>query len=176
MSRKNERRHVPPELRIRPTMLWHYTPRFNVQKIIESGEIRPTDVGIDKGERPVVWFSSNPHWEETVNVAMGMADGSRVLLTREQMHFRCGLARFAVLPDVAPYRWGDFIRLSGVSEQTANGMKRSGERRGSSHYQWFLSFDSVPTSVCQAIEQWDGRRWAPYVAGTHQSDRGLQVA
>ena len=45
---------------------WHYTIHQKYQKIIATGVIKQATENIDYYEKPVVWFSTNPDWEETV--------------------------------------------------------------------------------------------------------------
>ncbi len=55
--------------------------RFN--DILRDGFIKPATAGLPPGERPAVWFSSNPVWEETANKRAEF-DGYLIPLNREQ--------------------------------------------------------------------------------------------
>lgn len=46
-------------------VVWHYTTFSRLTRILLTGEIRPASAGVPEGERPIVWFSRNPVWEET---------------------------------------------------------------------------------------------------------------
>ena len=45
--------------------LWHYTPACRLPAIIKSGHIKLQTYTYEN-EKPVVWFSSNPNWENSV--------------------------------------------------------------------------------------------------------------
>ncbi len=40
-------------------MIWHYTIGQYIERIIESGMLKPTDCFILPGEQPILWFSAN---------------------------------------------------------------------------------------------------------------------
>src|SRR6516162_6600312 len=48
------------------TLRWHYTKHAHLPSILETRCIRPATLLIGKGERPIVWFSANQDFENTV--------------------------------------------------------------------------------------------------------------
>jgi len=55
-------------------LLWHYTKGVHLAKILADGFIRPATAFVDPGEKPIVWFSTDQHWEPTA--APGKKAGS----------------------------------------------------------------------------------------------------
>lgn len=49
-------------------MAWHYTTGIAAVDIMRSVTIRPATGGIAATEKPVVWFSTNPHWEHAARI------------------------------------------------------------------------------------------------------------
>lgn len=47
--------------------LWHYTIGQRIDSIIEDGMIKLATAFVPQNERPVVWCSFSPKWEETAN-------------------------------------------------------------------------------------------------------------
>ena len=144
-------------------MLWHYTVGIRLEDILASGVIRLANGFVEKGERPVVWFSASNAWEETANKgAIDSETGEFRNLSRQETHDYCdGLVRIGVAPETAPYGWSQFVELSGVSLQTANALKKVAHKQGSQVSQWFVSFEPVPKDKWLCIEAWDGSQWKP---------------
>lgn len=142
----------------RTSLLWHYTTGRKYPLIVADGRIKPTDVNIDKGERPAVWFSSNQHYE--VTAAKGWNDGGvRRTCTMEQMHEWHGLVRIGVERAEAPHDWESFKRLSGVSPRTASILRAVGYAQGARISEWFVAFEPVPVERWVAVEFWNGKSW-----------------
>ena len=152
---------------IAPTILWHYTCGDRLELIQKSGEIRPAIAGIEKGERPAVWFSSNPVWEETANkLLMDSLTGQVRSLTKQETHeYAGGLARIAVSPETAPINWDRFSSESGASTKMLAGLRKAAYSMGSRPSQWFVSFSSVRREKWLAIELWDGEKWITAATG-----------
>lgn len=146
-----------------PSILWHYTCGARLKLILKSGEIRPATAGIEKGERPAVWFSSNPVWEETANkLLVDPWTGEVRSLTKQETHkYAGGLARIAVSPKTAPTNWEGFCRESGASMKTLAGLKKAAYSMGSRPSQWFVSFLPVCQERWLSVELWDGDKWIP---------------
>src|SRR5918912_908845 len=89
--------------------LYHYTVGQYLPAIIESEEIRPATALIANGEKPAVWFSTNPVWEQTCNKLWQDSTGRiRGLNNRQTMEKCGGLVRIQIAPEAAPYTWQDF--------------------------------------------------------------------
>lgn len=146
--------------------LWHYTIQPHYARIAAEGQITPSSAYGGKGAPAVVWFSSCQDWDPMVAKSIECADGSRRDLGRDEMQ-AIGVApiRIGVRPEAAPYDWHGFKRKSGIAAKLASRLVSAAVARQSRPSWWFATFDSVPRSEWQAVEQWDGWRWVS-VPGT----------
>ena len=78
---------------LRGLRLWHYTTDHHFGKISATGAIIPTEVNIEKNEKPAVWLSSNSDWEKTVTKVLSYNDGT----TTDSLD-RDGLFKFGIIP------------------------------------------------------------------------------
>jgi hypothetical protein len=141
---------------------WHYTTVPFLRLILLDQAIKQATIGVEPGEKPAVWFSSNQTWEETANKGMVTPYGETVRLNKEQTHKRAGgLARVGVEPDSAPNDWNAFKRLGGIRPEEARRLYVAGLMRGARPGEWFCSFEPVPADKWVAIEVWDGEAWVP---------------
>jgi hypothetical protein len=133
-------------------MLWHYTYGIAFRKIIADGKLKTTSLGVDPGERPALWFSSNQLWERTAHKGgcVGMAD------THRQYG---GLYRFGVDPANAPHGWEAHVSGSGVTGRTAARLAAAGESVGANPAEWFVSYDPVGRDKWVQVERWTGAAW-----------------
>lgn len=138
---------------------WHYTIGPHYAKIIESGVIRPATANVLKGERPAVWFSLNPAWEQTACKGI-IEDGVRRSLPFEEMlELRIDAFRFGVIPSLAPYDWSAYVRKSRVNPRMAKGLLTVATEMGADPQEWFVSFAPVPVAQCSAIDIWYENDW-----------------
>lgn len=82
--------------------VWHYTIVQYLPSIIADGEIKLATEYVWEG-RPVVWFSTNPRWEETANKSWESNGVIRFLDKDETEQVGQGLARIEVRPEAAPH-------------------------------------------------------------------------
>lgn len=145
---------------------YHYTVGFWARLIIEEGVIRPTDLHVGPGEKPAVWFSTNPTWESSANKARNGEIGMTATA-------RCGrgIYRFAVAPETAPHNWETYVRASGVSPHGERQLRRGAKKMYSNHREYFVSFDPVPREKWVSIERFDFElsRWLPVDPGNLQA-------
>jgi hypothetical protein len=59
-------------------LVYHYTVGGNFTRILASGVILPATEGLLPSQRPVVWFSTNPLWENTVVKGIPVVGGGYV--------------------------------------------------------------------------------------------------
>lgn len=142
-------------------LFWHYTTAEKWKRIKKTAELRPTDVLIDKGERPAVWFTAATFWEPTAE--KGVHDptsptGTRIL-TMLEMHERVGLVRVGVGAEAAPHNWTAFRKQSGCSRTMVNRLAKIAKAKGSNLQLWRVSFEAVPRSLWEAVERFDGEAW-----------------
>jgi hypothetical protein len=142
---------------------WHYTVGERLESILRDRVIKPAAPLVSAAEKPVVWFSSNQDWEETVNKGAVDPFGSFTAGTKESTHRPVGwLVRIGVSPSDAPHDWNAFKRLSGISNRTAQGLYEAAKKTGARPGQWFFSFGPVPEEKWVAVEYYNGTEWQPH--------------
>jgi hypothetical protein len=142
-----------------PKKIWHYTIGKHLPKIIESKLIKLATIGVR--EKPAVWFSTNPIWEQTCNkLWQDSITGKLRQLSKEETHrYGNGLVRIRIKPEAAPYNFQAFKRISKISNNAAKRLTEKAELWGAKPQEWWVSFESVPQSEWLDIEVWDGMNW-----------------
>ena len=138
---------------------WHYTTGEHFLLIVESGELRPTDILVRPPEKPVLWFSINQRWEATA--CKGLVDGGqrRTLTMEETMQMCQGLVRFGVRLDRL-HPWKKLQRKARMSERTIIMLEREGRRQGADPKDWYGRTTAVPIDRCASIQVMDeSREW-----------------
>jgi hypothetical protein len=69
------------------------------------------------------------------------------------------LIRIEVMPEAAPFKWADHVRLSGISRQMARALERVARRDGSDPSDWRVSYEPVPIEQWTAVEMWHEEQW-----------------
>ena len=138
---------------------WHYTVGARLGAILASQVLRPAEHGVPQGERPVVWFSSNPDWEQTANKGMIDNGAHRSLTKDETEEFAKGLFRIGVSLKTAPHNWREYQRLSGAQQKMLRGLVASAISIGANPNDWRVSFERVPSSQWLTVEKWNGSAW-----------------
>ena len=143
--------------------VWHYTIGKYIPAIFESGELRPTDQHIEKGEKPILWFSSNPHFEPTATKAALRYDGSLIGLSVEETEqLGGGLFRFGVSIDRVT-SWPRIGSIAGMRTKIKKSLEDVGIRKGASPRQWFGSLEAI--SIFDMTLDWrnDSGEWVDHL-------------
>jgi hypothetical protein len=135
-------------------MIYHYTQVFHVPSILAQG-LQPSDLFISPGQKPLLWFSTNPMWENTVLPYNAPSLQEAHLQT---LHIG-GLARMICDESVAPYRWKELKKIARIPSKIAMGLYSSAIRLGSRPGEWRGTLDVVPVAKFMAIEFYDGEKW-----------------
>lgn len=141
--------------------VWHYTAATKLMQIITSGEIKPGTILLEKNERPSVWVSANPVWE---NTATKMARKGSVIkqLTFEEMKTHFGLARIEVKFDDSLVPWSKFKRASRISSTLYHNLERAGYEMRAKPHEWYAVFHSIKMENWISIEVWQNNSWVKY--------------
>jgi hypothetical protein len=158
---------APVEARVERTerTRWHYTTGENLSLILRDRFIKPATAFVPLGERPIVWFSTNPNWEPTASKATIDQDNVFSRLTMAETAELCGgLARFAVAPETAPHDWRALKGRSGMSNRMVQHLYKEGINQGARPGDWWGTFDPVPRSKWIAVQGYELGRWvdAPF--------------
>ncbi len=141
-------------------ILWHYTRGDNMRGILQDGTIKLATAGIMQNERPVVWFSTNPIWEETVNGIVIERDGTLKYLDKDETHAECGgLFRIGVAPETAPYTWEVIKVRARIKPKVAKVLAEIAREKGANPKDWRGTLEPVPREKWIAVESWNGSEW-----------------
>lgn len=145
---------------------WHYTHGRHISNILGAGVIKPADIGIVHGEKPVVWFSLNQFWEETVVKGwLPHGGGPQRDLRMGGLHETFGIYRIGVSLETASLTWDDIKRLSGMPQQVISGLQRVARKWGARPNEWRGTFEPVTRDKWVAVEVFDDSRWVTFSGG-----------
>jgi hypothetical protein len=164
---------------------WHYTTGLKLPLIRESGCLRPTDAYIEPGERPVLWWSTNPYWEPTSAKVTGQSfkevitSGNPRLACRRWMQETAelgeGLYRFG-LPVRELIRWPEIGKRAGIRAWMRNSLMKTGRLQGADPAQWYGTFDAVPIDGLLFQQLVDFRYWAGKERLEHRDNQLAEIA
>ena len=135
-------------------MIYHYTKVMHLPPILAQG-LKPTNVFIAPGEKPVLWFSTNPQWENTVFCS----DAPSLKEAHLRMRSMGGLARIGCHDSVAPHRWKELKELANIPSKFAMSLYQAAIAVQSRPGEWRGTFSVVPVKQFKTIEVFDGVNW-----------------
>lgn len=144
--------------------VFHYTILERYQSIFNDGEIKVATKFVPVGVKPVVWFTTNPDWDETANKGAAMDDGSFKTLNRQSM-WEMGVhpIRIEIDPTMVSLRsWNNYKKNSGDSKEVLKGLEKTAKQVGSNPKLWLVSYESVPIRAIIGVSNWDGVKWQPW--------------
>ncbi len=148
--------------------IFHYTTFSKLRKILEDQVIKLTAVYIEPNEKPAVWFSTNPDWEETVRKAIANPETGEqspplsrdALFKVSETDYKGALpVRIEVDPELPFLTWKQFKRQSGISKRMALGLEKAATEWGARPKEWFALFFPVAADFWLGVEFWDGESW-----------------
>jgi hypothetical protein len=143
---------------------WHYTVMQSLEKIIKCGVIKPADIEITLGEKPITWFSTNPVWENTVIKGYVRNGHQELLGMRGLLEHGHGIARIGIAKETAPLRWNDLREQSEMPAWFASSLAKVARRWNAKPGEWRGTFDAVPREKWLTIETYDAKTysWLPF--------------
>lgn len=145
--------------------LYHYTCASSLVKILEDGLIKQATLYVHKSERPAVWLSYAPEWEETASMSVQDQE------TGKEVHLK-GLSalaeyetpcRLQVNPDgLNLVSWDVFKRTSGIRPAYAASLYDVALESGAAPRDWRASFEPIPVRDWIAVEIWQDDAWRSY--------------
>jgi hypothetical protein len=144
--------------------VFHYTVFQRLQSIFTDTEIKVATKNVPAGVKPVVWFTTNPDWEETANKDVDFGNGSTEFLNRQSM-WEKGIhpIRIEVDPTKVSLRsWSNYKKNSGDSMDTIKSLEKTAKQLGSNPKQWMVSYENVPVDAIIGVSNWDGAKWQPW--------------
>lgn len=140
--------------------LYHYTVVNKLPLILDSGYLALTPKRPIEGESPLLWFSSNPVWEETANKGAYTTNGALIQLTKEETaHYCGGLARFKLnshlFPQILP--WAEVKNIL-VPPDLSKSLEFTAELYNSVPAQWFVSKSPISIKTLD-LELYINNQW-----------------
>lgn len=137
---------------------WHYTTGECFERIAAAGFLRPATIGLDPGERPIAWFTTNQEWEPTANKGV-MDSGTRRDATKEETRaLGRGLVRFGI-DEQRLIPWPKLARKSRMNAETMESLERTAKEHGSNPKQWRGVFHGIDLRALAVEVMNDGGAW-----------------
>ena len=152
-----------------PAIVWHYTTLGYFRSILRDGFIKPATEYVPPGERPVVWFSSNPVWENSA--AKGVTERRKMRTLTFEEHVGVGLVRIGVQSATAPYQWQEIKELSHMDASVAQNLYNVAIAEGARPGEWYGTFDPVPRDAWISVETWREGEWHQFDASLLEVDQ-----
>lgn len=127
---------------------WHYTTGEKFLAIVKHGFLMPATAHINVGERPVLWFSLQQHWEPTAQKASRAADGTITRLGMAGTYSRGGgLVRFGIPAEITT-PWPALGKKAGIASRVMENLEHTGVLQGATPSLWCGVLAPVPVAAC----------------------------
>jgi hypothetical protein len=134
--------------------LWHYAPACHLDRIGETGHLRPSNAGAP-AELPLLWFSANQVWEPTAAKMVRDVAGCVRTLTHLEMR-KLGIVRFGIAStDSRLFSWKSACNLAGTPRDMRRTLERVGIKSGAHPQHWFATPAPMPLDEL-TLQIWDG--------------------
>lgn len=137
-------------------LAWHYTTAKSYEAIKESGVLLPSSPKyMGKNEKPILWFSSHPHYDVGASgFFRGFGEGFRRLTLEEMLEKHGVLVRLGVPTErVIPWRAGKLATVAKMPKKAAQRLKMVGLGFGANPSKhWYGSVEPIPFEECK-VEQ-----------------------
>lgn len=155
-------------------LVYHYTIGGNFKRILASGVILPATAGVLPPERPIVWFSTNSFWQNSVVKGIPVAGGRYVDMGWAELNrYEIPPIRIGVALETAPLRWRDLREQSLMPAAIASGLVRAAKKQYAQSGEWRGTFEAVPAEKWVSVEKYnaDSMHWETYNARVTGSEK-----
>lgn len=142
---------------------WHYTTGAKLELILNSGVLRPADIGVEPPEKPILWFSLHPYYENSAR--KGLRDDSgrvtRAATVAEMYEMGGGLFRFGC--PINQLKHGEVLRKAAKMQSIVwRKLLKGAVAMGASAGDWWGHIGEVPIAdlVFEAMD--DKLKWRPF--------------
>lgn len=149
-------------------MVYHYTMGQNWKLIDESGELRPSLLNIQQGERPAVSFTRSSKFDGTAIPSLVRNGQPRRLTLLEAAERAEGLYRIAVDEADAPLTWHQYVKQAPIPAKIAKRLVVIANAEGAFVEDYRFSFPPVPRSKWLSVEtfvfepgRFESGKWEP---------------
>lgn len=134
--------------------VYHYTNKLNLKKILRDRAILSSP-GFTEWEKPTVWLSTTPHWENSASSIARNRDGS---FRKRSIHEvgNLGMARIKI--DLEKTRVFTIQQFKNISRISTRNLKRLNEfalECKSNINDWRVSFSDIPLESWEKVEVFD---------------------
>jgi len=141
---------------------YHYTPKYRLEEIIESGEIKLANASVyAPKEKACAWVSTNSHWEHTATKSLRDKSGNIKTLTFAEQLDILGCTRIQVKP-IGLTHWGKIKHLAKMDLEHAKRMENVGLVKGASPKEWFGSLVPIKKENWIKAEIYRNGEWGEY--------------
>jgi hypothetical protein len=136
-------------------MIYHYTKSLSMASITANG-LQPSPIHLAPGEKPVLWFTTNAHWENTVFIM----DAPNLRLAHLKLTALNGmLVRIGCDDSVAPHGWVEMNEMASTPSRAVSSLYKSARKVYSDPRDWRGTLEVVPAEKFKVIEVFDGHAW-----------------
>jgi hypothetical protein len=143
-------------------IVWHYTTAPRTERILDSGILIPATLGILPEEKPVLWFSSNPFWEQSACEVIEDASspiGLKWFSMQETCDLYGGLFRFGV-PVEETIKWPEVGKRAGLRADVRKSVMKTARQKGADPKQWYgIIGTNIPIKIEFTQMLLDYRKW-----------------
>lgn len=151
---------------------YHYTKGSNLAKIVIEGRIRVSKSLIDKNEKPAVWLTKSPVWDNACTIerivnAHELSSGqvyssdeiNSLSVNNEYIKQKIGMVRILIKESIPVISWTKFKYVSGISEFFYQAIDQHSRSIGSPVHDWLCSFSEIPKEYWEGIEMYVDDHW-----------------
>lgn len=142
-----------------PVALFHYTVGPKLPLILESRQLLPAGFGmaVSVREKPVLWWSSNPHWEPTATKVISVDGGKSYFRPSvDELQKAAGIYRFRLdtrNPEalhalgIKLVPWTRMPLVARIDAKETQSMVAAGLKLGATPTHWWGTLEPVPTAL-----------------------------
>ena len=137
---------------------WHYTTGENYRLIIESGFLMPEANSVFPSDKPILWFSSNHYFEQSVCRSIFINGEIQTLTMSETQVSFNGLYRFGYpLNTLLP--WQAIKKGIKIPSDIAHALEHLGYKLSANPEEWYGLFQKLPLSQCLSVQVMESNTW-----------------
>lgn len=143
-------------------MVWHYTTGEKHELIMKDGLLKRTDIGIDEGELPILWFSSHQHFEPSAQKACLGPNGYARMSIEMMQEYGGGLYRYGV-PVEHPklFAWLKLRPAAKMSASVARRLEKRAIAWKAKPMNWFGFLEDMPIGALAIERMTENQTWKP---------------
>lgn len=141
---------------------WHYTTGVKFELIMESGVLRPADIGVEPPELPILWFSLHPFYDNSARKGLRDDTGrmTRAATVPEMYEMGGGLFRFGC--PITRLKHGEVLRKSAKMQSIVwRKLLKGAAAMGANAGDWWGHIGELPIADLKFEAMDDNLKWRP---------------